>query len=46
VVINVDATNDWVAFIDSGLETLEVGFDFKVIESTQREVDSVVFYNK
>ena len=45
VVTNVDATNYWVTFIDSGLETIEVGGDFEVIEATEGEVDSVSFYD-
>ena len=44
VVTNVDATNYWVTFIDSGLETIEVGTDFEVIEATEDEVDTVSFY--
>ncbi|EDM45162.1 hypothetical protein SCB49_03539 [unidentified eubacterium SCB49] len=44
VVTNVDASNYWVTFIDSGLETIEVGSDFEVIEATEDEVDAVSFY--
>lgn len=44
VVTNVDASNYWVTFIDSGLETIEIGTDFEVIEATEDEVDTVSFY--
>ena len=45
VVTNVDASNYWVTFIESGLETIEVGSDFEVIEATEGEVDAVSFYD-
>jgi len=44
VVTNVDATNYWVTFIDSGLETIPVSEEFEVIEATEDDVDTVSFY--
>ena len=44
VVTNVDTSNYWATFIDAGLETIEIGTDFEVIEAVEDEVDTVSFY--
>jgi hypothetical protein len=44
VVTNVDATMYWVTFIDSGLETIEIGAEFEVIEATEDDLDTVSLY--
>ncbi len=44
VVTNVTSKMYWVTFIENGLETIEVGADFEVIEAVEDEVDSVSFY--
>lgn len=44
VVTNVSAQMYWVTFIDSGLETIEVGEEFEVIEASDDDLDTVSFY--
>jgi hypothetical protein len=43
VVVNVSPKYYWVSFIESGLETIEIGADFEVIEALNEEVDTVSF---
>jgi len=43
VVTNVTSTMYWVTFIDNGLETIDVGATFDVIEAAEDEADSVSF---
>ncbi len=44
VVTNVTSKHYWVTFIDSGLETIDLDSEFKVIEATTDDVDTVSFY--
>jgi hypothetical protein len=44
VVTNVTSKHYWVTFIDSGLETIDLDYDFEVIEATTDDVDTVSFY--
>lgn len=44
VVTNVTARMYWVTFMDRGLETIDVGDEFEVIEAAEDEVDTVSFY--
>ena len=44
VVTNVTSKQYWVTFIENGLETIDVGEDFEVIDGVEDEVDSVSFY--
>ena len=43
VVTNLTSNQYWVTFIDSGLETIEINTEFKVIEAVKDEVDTVSF---
>ena len=43
VVINVSSDHYWVSFLDSGIETIDIGSDFEVIEAIRDEVDSISF---
>ena len=43
VVTNLTSKQYWVTFIDSGLETIEIDAEFKVIEAVTDEVDTVSF---
>jgi hypothetical protein len=45
VVTNVSSKQYWVTFIDKGLEIIEMGGEFDVIESVENEVDSVSFFD-
>lgn len=44
VVTNVTSKHYWVTFIENGLETIDIGSEFEVIEALEDEVDSVSFY--
>jgi hypothetical protein len=41
----VSSKQYWVTFIDKGLEIIEMGGEFDVIESVENEVDSVSFFD-
>lgn len=43
VVTNLTSNHYWVTFIDSGLETIDIDAEFKVIEAVTDEVDTVSF---
>lgn len=43
VIVNVSPKYYWVSFIESGLETIEVGDDFEVVEALNEEVDTISF---
>ncbi len=43
VVTNVTSQHYWVTFMDSGLETIAIDSEFEIIESLEREVDSISF---
>ncbi len=43
VIINVSSDHYWVSFIDSGIETIDIGSDFEVIEAVREEVDTISF---
>ena len=43
VVTNVTSKQYWVTFMDSGLETIDIDSDFKVIEACEDEVDTISF---
>lgn len=43
VITNVSAKQYWVTFIDKGLETIDLGDNFEVIEAVENEVDTVSF---
>lgn len=43
VVTNVTSKQYWVTFVESGLETIDLGSDFEVIEAVEDEVDTVSF---
>ena len=43
VVINVSSDHYWVSFLDHGIETIDIGSDFEVIEAVRDEVDTVSF---
>ena len=45
VVTNVSAKQYWVTFMDSGLETIDLGDEFDVIEAVDGEVDTVSFFD-
>lgn len=44
VVTNVTSKHYWVTFIENGLETIDIGSEFEVIESVEDEVDTVSFF--
>ena len=44
VVTNVDSKMYWVTFIESGIETIEVGDSFEIIEACDGDLDTVSFY--
>lgn len=44
VITNVDSTQYWVTFIESGLETIDLDSDFEIIEAAEDVVDTVSFY--
>ncbi|PQJ80824.1 hypothetical protein [Polaribacter porphyrae] len=44
VVTNVTSKHYWVTFLENGLETIDIGSDFEVIEAVEDEVDTVSFY--
>ena len=44
VVTNVTAALYWITFINSGLETISVDSEFKIIDAVEDEVDTVSFY--
>lgn len=43
VIINVSSDHYWVSFLDSGIETIDIGSDFEVIEAIREEVDTISF---
>ena len=43
VITNVSSKEYWVTFIENGLETIALDDEFKVIEATVDEVDTVSF---
>ncbi|MBC2840488.1 hypothetical protein [Robiginitalea sp. SC105] len=43
VVVNVSSKHYWVSFMESGLETIDIGSDFEVIEALHDDVDTVSF---
>lgn len=43
VITNVSSKEYWVTFIENGLETIALDDEFKIIESTVDEVDTVSF---
>jgi len=43
VVTNVTSKHYWVTFMDNGLETIDLGSDFEVIEAVEDEVDTISF---
>ncbi|HMB99930.1 MAG TPA: hypothetical protein VKN14_02730 [Flavobacteriaceae bacterium] len=45
VVTNVTSKHYWVAFIDQGLETIEIDSEFEVIEAADGDVDAVSFFD-
>ena len=45
VITNVSSKEYWVTFIENGLETIAIDSEFKVIEATENEVDTVSFYD-
>jgi len=45
VVTNVTSKHYWVTFIDSGLETIDIGSEFDVIETADGDVDTVSFFD-
>ena len=44
VVTNVTSKMYWVTFIENGLETISIDSEFRIIEASEDEVDSVSFY--
>jgi len=45
VVTNVTSKHYWVTFIDNGLETIDIGSEFDVIETADGDVDTVSFFD-
>ena len=45
VIANVTSRHYWVTFIESGLETIELDSEFKVIEAQEDAVDTVSFFD-
>jgi hypothetical protein len=45
VITNVSSKEYWVTFIENGLETIDIGSEFEVIEAAENEVDTVSFYD-
>ncbi|RZJ29069.1 MAG: hypothetical protein EOO48_08405 [Flavobacterium sp.] len=45
VITNVSATDYWVTFIDSGLETIPLDESFETIEASENEVDTISLYD-
>lgn len=45
VVTNVTSQHYWVTFIENGLETIDIDSDFKVIEASDGDVDTVSFFD-
>ena len=45
VVTNLTSKHYWVAFIDSGIETIDVDSEFDVIEATTDDVDTVSLFD-
>ena len=43
VVTNVSATEYWVTFMDTGLETIDLNDCFEIIENCQDDVDTISF---
>lgn len=43
VVTNVTSQHYWVTFIENGLETINIGDDFEIIEAADGDVDTVSF---
>lgn len=43
VIINVSSDHYWVSFMDSGIETIDIGSDIEVIEAIREEVDTISF---
>ncbi|WP_424498134.1 hypothetical protein [Robiginitalea sp.] len=43
MVINVSSDHYWVSFLDSGIETIDIGSDIEVIEAIREEVDTISF---
>lgn len=44
VVTNVTSNHYWVTFQKNGLETIDIGTEFEIIEACDAEVDTVSFY--
>ncbi len=45
VVTNLTSQHYWVAFIDSGIETIEIDDEFEVIQATTDDVDTVSLFD-
>lgn len=45
VITNVSASQYWVTFIDSGLETIPLDESITIIDAAENEVDTVSFYD-
>jgi len=45
VVTNVTSKHYWVTFIGNGLETIDIGSEFDVIEAAHGDVDTVSFFD-
>jgi hypothetical protein len=43
VVVNVSSRHYWVSFMDSGLETIDIGSEINVIEALQDDIDTISF---
>lgn len=45
VVTNLTSKHYWIAFIDSGIETIDIDSEFEVIEATTDDVDTVSLFD-
>ena len=45
VITNVSSNMYWVAFMDSGIETIDIDSDYEVVEAIENEVDTVSFFD-
>ena len=43
VVVNVSSRHYWVSFMDSGLETIDIGSEIDVIEALHDDIDTISF---
>ena len=43
VVVNVSSRHYWVSFMQSGLETIDIGSDIDVIEALHDDIDTISF---